>query len=687
MSVPGRTLVGRNTRKERRPSRPPGTLISTDTLTREAPRARQTRAVPRGRIAGLDGLRAIAVVLVVAYHLAPSWLPGGYVGVDVFFVLSGFLITTILLRERAERGRISLRRFWVHRARRLLPALAVVVAVGVAVVSAAAGVVLLGGGAVEGSLWGDLLVGAGAEVAAAATFTSNWATLLLGRSYAAASSPHLFENLWSLAVEEQFYLLWPLAVILIGAAGLAMRRAAWVAAMLAAASALAMAVLLPAGDPTRVYLGTDTHAFGLMIGAGLAFWWARDDAREAAAAQPARAVTLGAVGLVSLGAIAVLLPWDSAWAYRGGLVLASLAAAAVVHLVVAVPALGERLDTPLLRWVGDRSYGIYLWHWPVLVVAVTALDGGRVREASGPAVVITVVATVAAAAASYRWLEMPVRRMGLRRAARVLVGRLRRGDDARSGWRRRRAVAVVGAAGGVLALAGAGIALAPDRTGLEARLEEGARLAATLAAPPPTPSTPATIPAPGTPASSVLGLGGTPLPAQVPPPGALPERRPAPPVGSDVTVIGDSVALGAAPALAEALPGIAVDAEVGRQFWTGVDRVEQLARQGRLRDYVVVALGTNGAVPEEDMDRLIAAVEGRPVVLVTPYGDRSWMAASQRAVREAARAHPNAVVADWQRAVERRPDVLGSDGIHPDDDGSAVFARTVKRALAAAAAA
>nr|WP_228374552.1 acyltransferase family protein [Demequina rhizosphaerae] len=635
-------------------------------------------------MAGLDGLRAIAVVLVVAYHLAPARLPGGYVGVDVFFVLSGFLITTILLRERADRGRISLRRFWVHRARRLLPALVAVVAVCVAVVAVAAGIVRLSGGAVEGSLWGDLLVGVGSQVAAAATFTSNWAAVLLGRSYAAASSPHLFENLWSLAVEEQFYVLWPLAVMGLAAAGLAMRRAAWAAATLAAASALAMALLLPDGDPTRVYLGTDTHAFGLMIGAALAFWWARDDARQAPAAQPARAVTLGVVGLVALAAIAAFLPWDSPWTYRGGLVLASLATAAVIHLVVALPALGQRLDSRALRWVGDRSYGIYLWHWPVLVIVVTALDGGRVRDASGLAVVLTVAVTVAAAAASYRWIEMPVRRMGLRRSARVLAGWLRPPGER---VRPRRAAAVGGSAAAVLALAATGLVLAPERTSLEVRLEEGATLAARLEAAPPRPAaTPAAIPAPGTPASSVLGTEETPLPARVPPPGALPERAPETPSGADVTVIGDSVALGSAPALAEALPGIAVDAEVGRQFAAGVDRVEQLARKGRLRDYVVVALGTNGAVPEVEMDRLLAAVEGRPVVLVTPYGDRSWMAGSQRAVRDAARSHRNTVVADWQRAVERDPGVLGSDGIHPDDDGAAVFARLVTRALRDAAA-
>nr|WP_267127699.1 acyltransferase family protein [Demequina silvatica] len=617
----------------------------------------------------MDGLRALAVVLVVAFHLAPASLPGGYVGVDVFFVLSGFLITTILLRERARDGRVSLRRFWTHRARRLLPALALVVVAAVAAVALAGGIAALAGAPLAAGPWGDLLVGIGGQVAGAATFTSNWLLIASGQGYAAAATPHLLENLWSLAVEEQFYLLWPLAVLAVVAFGGTMRRAAWAAAVLALGSGAAMAALVPAGgDPTRVYMGTDTHAFGLMIGAALAFWWARPDSPALAAARRPRAISLGFVGAACLVGIAAFLPWDSAWTYRGGLVLASLATAAIIHMLVAVPALGEVLDARPLRWLGDRSYGIYLWHWPVLVIAVTALDGGRVRDASGLAIAITVVVTLVAAAASYRWIELPVRRVGFRRAARMA-------------WRRR-TVAAGGIAAALTAAVVLGMVHAPERTALETQLEEGERIAAQAAAVLPEPApTPGAVPTPGARASSLLGTEEPALPARVPPPGARPAPVPELPSGRDVTLVGDSVALGAAPALAKALPGVSIDAEVGRQFADGVDRVERLADRGRLRDYVVVALGTNGAVPAGEVDRLLEAAGGRPVVMVTPFGDRTWMRDSQREVRAAVRDHTTVVLADWQSAVLRDPSVLGPDGIHPDAKGMDVFARVVADAL------
>ena len=182
---------------------------------------------PSSRLSGLDGLRAIAVLAVIAFHFLPDSVKGGYVGVDVFFVISGFLITGLLVRERSGVGRISLGGFWARRARRLIPALILVVA------ACSATALFIGG---------DVLVGLGSQVLGAATFSSNWIAIAQGQSYFDATTPELFRNLWSLAVEEQFYLLWPLALLLLLLVRNRYARAC-IALALAAASAVAMALL------------------------------------------------------------------------------------------------------------------------------------------------------------------------------------------------------------------------------------------------------------------------------------------------------------------------------------------------------------------------------------------------------------------------------------------------------------
>ncbi|MEO6790040.1 MAG: acyltransferase, partial [Ornithinibacter sp.] len=217
--------------------------------------AASSDSLGHGRLPGLDGLRALAILAVLAVHLDPSWLPGGFLGVDVFFVISGFLITTLLLRERAATGTLDVRAFWSRRARRLLPALLVVLPASVFLARLTEA---------------DLLVGVGRQVAGALTFTSNWVEIAAGSDYFTSTSPQLFMNLWSLAVEEQFYLLWPLAVLLLLRVGTPMSRAG-AALGLGLASALLMAALLDPASPTRVYYGTDTHLVGLMVGAATAF--------------------------------------------------------------------------------------------------------------------------------------------------------------------------------------------------------------------------------------------------------------------------------------------------------------------------------------------------------------------------------------------------------------------------------
>src|SRR5690606_31737639 len=272
--------------------------------TQRPPRRRGPREVhPRpGHIPGLDGIRALAILGVLVFHFTPTVLPGGFLGVDVFFVVSGFLITTLLLRELHARGRVDLPRFWLRRARRLLPALVTVVVVSV-------GTARLVGG--------DLLVDIGRQAFGALTFSTNWVEIAAGASYFHSTSPLLFVNFWSLAVEEQFYLFWPFLLVLLLALTRTTRQRLLLVGGAVVASAGLMALLFtPGEDATRVYYGTDTHLFGLMLGIGLALAWAspqRAWLRTAAWRRWRTAAVVAALGVLVL--LMATLTDGSAWTF------------------------------------------------------------------------------------------------------------------------------------------------------------------------------------------------------------------------------------------------------------------------------------------------------------------------------------------------------------------------------------
>jgi len=355
---------------------------------------------------GLDGLRAIAVLAVIAFHEQFSWAPGGMLGVAVFFTLSGYLITDLLLNRWLLTGRLQLAKFWLARARRLLPALFVMLAI------VTAWITLLDRARL------DSLRGA---VGAAATYWSNWYAIVQGQSYFSRfAPPQPLDHLWSLAVEEQFYLIWPW-LLLLGVVCLRHRSTSairWLALptlALAAASAVAMYVLYqPAVDATRVYEGTDTRAAGLLIGAALAMVW---PSIVASRAKPASKWVLDVPSMAGLAVIGLMV-WRvgqySPFLYRGGLVVLSLATAAVVA-ACAYPAsvTGAALGWRPLRWIGVRSYGIYLWHYPVIVLT-SPTNGAEYL----PRVLAQIAASIGIAALSWKFVEEPVRHGALARAWR-----------------------------------------------------------------------------------------------------------------------------------------------------------------------------------------------------------------------------------------------------------------------------
>jgi peptidoglycan/LPS O-acetylase OafA/YrhL len=581
---------------------------------------------------GVDGLRALAVAAVVIYHLGASWLPGGFLGVDVFLVISGYLITSLLLAEHRRTGGIELRRFWLRRARRLLPALFLMIVVVLAVM------VLVHPGEVA-RLRGAVL--------ASFAYVANWYFAFADVSYFEQfGRPSIFQHLWSLAVEEQFYLLWP-PIIALGLVFLGRRwLLAGVLVLIAGSTALAWMLWQPFTDPSRIYYGTDTRAVGLLAGVALAFLFPAT--RLGPAKRPGARTVLDALGIVALGGLVFLMltlgDLDEGL-YRGGFLLVGLTTAVLIA-VVAHPSsrLGRVFGVSAIVWLGVRSYGIYLWHWPVLMLTRGNQD---VPFDGPPLVALQVALTVGVAALSYHYVERPFRRHGMR-GVRVSVRRW-----SRSAPRPARFAAVLTASAAVAALAVA-VAVLPGET----------------------PSIPGLTGI----ASAARGVAITATPEARE--GAdLPDERTAAAtkrVGK-VLAVGDSVMLGASATLRKALPpGSVVDASVGRQFPEGAMAVtKRLA--GMKPQVVVLHLGNNGFVPFDGLQALMKRLRGTPrVVLVTVRVPLKWQDSVNDAIEYAADHHPNAVLADWH-AVSGGSGLL-VDGVHTTPAGARLYARTIARA-------
>jgi peptidoglycan/LPS O-acetylase OafA/YrhL/lysophospholipase L1-like esterase len=665
---------------------------------------------------GLDGLRALAVLAVIAFHEQLGWAPGGLLGVGVFFTLSGYLITDLLLGQWATRGRLALADFWARRARRLLPALFVMLAVVTAWITLADRARLAG---LRGS------------VIAAATYSSNWYLIVQGQSYFSRFAPPApLDHLWSLAVEEQFYLAWPWLLL----AGLiCLRRlrhgrpggVAWLALptlALAACSAWAMLALYHPGlDPTRVYEGTDTRASGLLIGAALAMAW---PSRRAALDGRAARIALDVTAFAGLGAILVMI-WRtgqySPFLYRGGLILLSAASAAVIAAAARPGTVtGKMLGWKPLRWLGVRSYGIYLWHYPVIVLFTPT----NATEDLGRAAWQTAV-TIVVAALSWRFIEEPIRRGALARlwkqvrpaAVRavtvrtVTVGRPSRSRLLGAAPTAVAAVAIVA----VLSTACVGLSGAvsgPPST--SAASVSGSSVSASSSSQAADSSQPASDPAANkiSPAISP-GAGPTPSPS--------PAATPASTLRTScraVAHLGDSTSEGMVSPSYLPNPGqrlVAQYQDVGvRQVVTNIVGANSIVETlpGDVNDYNaarnivsqgfrgcwVIALGTNDTADVaigSDVGRLtriqemMAVAHGEPVMWVDvvstltsgPYAEAN-MQLWNATLRQACAHYPNMRIFDWASLAQ--PSWFISDGIHYTPAGYAQRAEQIAEALAKA---
>ena len=616
------------------------------------------------RVPGLDGLRGIAVLAVVIYHFFGDALPGGFLGVDIFFVLSGFLITALLVRELGATGRISLKEFWRRRARRIIPASVTVLVVATAV---------------AGFLGGDVQVGLVPQFLGSLFFANNWVQISQSHSYfadttsgrgnrwrrAKAGRRSPLTHYWSLAIEEQFYVLWPLIFLgllwvarrfgrSVSSGDRAFRLPALVATVAGLASLLVMILLYnPDEDPSRVYFGTDTHAFGLLAGVVLALLVTTASPKAVdswpllsptgASGMPTKRSrltgvagwTLGTLAFLGLIAMLVLLPDTSPVTYRGGLFGASLLTVAVMMTVLrdAGPVAWLMRIRPL-RYFGERSFSLYLWHWPVIVFLEAKMQQPGSDTPDWLVGLIAVVISLVLSEASYRFVENPLRRQGYRRVV-AAMGSTK--------------LLVVPITILVIALfAGSALGGSPSKSELERQLDEIADLQNSPAPPPP----------PG--ASTPPGL----------------------PDGTEITGIGDSVMLASTVALQQRFPGMRIDAEVSRHYSGGEGSIQAMVDDGSMGEYVVLGFGTNGQAFDGELDQIRDMLgPDRKMILVVPFGYVDGIQDAADQVIAYAAENPDVYLAPWcQQAVDHPEDLIG-DGVHPDEQGQQLYADAVEDAL------
>jgi peptidoglycan/LPS O-acetylase OafA/YrhL len=642
------------------------------------PAAAAPRAVPY--LPGLDGLRALAVIAVLVFHAQASWLPGGFLGVEVFFVISGFIITSVLLAERRSLGRTRLGGFWLGRARRLLPALFTLL------------IVVLGGSAVflrqeVGGLREDALAAFG--------YVTNWYLIFDHQPYFEAfERPSPLRHLWSLAVEEQFYIAWPLLFPAVFGR-LRPRYAAPLLLAGALGSALLMSILFQRGaDPSRLYYGTDTRAGGLLLGAALAFLWspARLHA-ETGGRRPYHMEVIGLGALACLGFLVWRLDESNPVLYQGGFLLVGAATAALIAAAVHPrTGLSRLLGAAPLRWVGLRSYGIYLWHWPVFMLTRPGID----VSLDGPALLaLRLGLTLGMAATSYQLIEQPLRTGALGRAWRAVNA----GLDGRM-WRERLTLTASVVA---VALTAAVIALV---VGASAR-QPPSYLAVSsirLISPPVAADVGARFEAPwdggirtqvdleravydmlltqalqGEWAAQAAGAEAE---ATAPLAAAPVALRPTVSVGGRVFALGDSVMLGAAWQLASTVADIEVDAQVGRQAGSALSILKERRAAGLLGPAVVIQLGNNGTLSRKELREMLALLADVPrVVVVNVRVPRPWEGSNNAVISEETAAYANVQVVDWRGVAGEREDLFWSDSIHLRPEGATLFANLVADAL------
>lgn len=599
----------------------------------------------RKYIKEIDGLRALAVIMVLAYHLKMPFAKSGLLGVTVFFVISGYLITGILINEIEESGGVDLKNFWLRRIRRLLPAV-LSMAVVMIFVSAVVNRVVFTKGC------NDLL--------SAVFGYNNWWQIFRKVSYFEnAGAPSPFTHCWSLAIETQFYLIYPILLILLSKARNRGKVFATVTAVLAMISVVLMGVLYsPDGDPSRVYYGTDTRAFSLLIGALAAIQ--KEYHIIKVKLRGKLWAVIGSISVLILIGMMMLISSYSSSLYYGGQAIVSVLAAFVVYAVtVSRSLLNIILGSSILKWVGDRSYSIYLWHYPIIVL----MSGGK--RAAWWIVILEVVLSVGFAELSYRFIETPVRHGIIGEYIGIINSRphnrRERHRQIQVARRSLKAMAAVLATGLALSLC---IAFVPKKTTLDTVAKREKK------------------------ATEVTKLTNQKLKEQ-----KAKAKKTAKTSKSTMTdeellknvqmlLIGDSITVDVTDYFYKVLPNSISDTKIGRSTLTGVKVFDEYQTQKKWDgDGVIFALGTNGPM-YDTLGRIRQKVGDKPLFLTTVHAPKEdFESSNNEEIRKFVKEYEHTYLIDWYTASADHPEYFDQDDTHLLPKGAEAYAQCIKDAV------
>ena len=600
-------------------------------------------------VTGIDGVRTLAVLGVIIYHLLPTTLPGGYLGVPLFLLISGYFVTLQLVRQMDQTGGIQLTKFYLKRLRRLYPVLIVMLTVTTAYITLFAR---------------DLLHNIKSTIATNLLWVYNWWEIGHGQSYFDrfnGESP--FTHLWTLGVEAQFYFLWPLILFMLFLILRKRSKIKWTVFILAVASAVEMALLFDPQNINRVYYGTDTRAFSLLLGSWLALCWPIDHLNANLTAHAARildGVGIGALLITLLGFFT--LPGQSSWTYRGGMFFYSLIGMILIATIVHPGSHMNRwLTNPFFTWIGQRSYGIYVYQLPVMVFYERVIEIGRHPVINA---LVECLLILAISEFSYRLVEQPLAHYQWR----YLPASIRHWIDFKMHdwhqWLKVGPVVIIC----FIALCGLMMPSKPaKKSAVQTRIEKSRQATAAKNKQIAKGKT-AKVNVNSKSLQKKYGLTSNQLKAAS-------ELK--------VTAIGDSVMADASQDIQEIMPHAYVDAEVGRQGSATPAVIKDLKAKGQLQKNVILNLGTNGAMDSQTINDILTAIgKDHQVYWITPHvPTRDWEQTVCDQIKQAAKQNANVHVIDWNQAANGHAEWFAQDKVHMNEQGNAYFTQLIVKTI------